>query len=212
MRYTVKILASKEGKNVEELFTTPDIKPLGEKTPVEQVQEAQNARHVLGTLEKEVFVYCDGLGRVLVNESADEPMKDIALSAETPREVKGWKLRVEFVPPEPKKWETPFGRKVKNTLLLRRCGSCLYFDRLGAEKWRGAVTHKFVGDLKAEMWDDVTKMAAAMYRAPDFQKGDMGYCPRKFSVLDRSLSACEEFKRAPRRQREAAPSTKEKES
>jgi len=197
-------------------YKTPDIHPLPEKPDPDVMMAAQEARHVLGTLLGEdkvdasdaVTVYCDDLGCVHARRAGTDAEPEVSLSHLTWRKVGSYYLRVELQYESGSNWTEmlaaalPRGRRIANLLLLRRCGRCRYFDRDGAREWRSKVTHAFGGisgginvGMSESMNDDIVKIEAANHRAPDFQRGEMGYCPKQDCGLSASLMACGAFKR-----------------
>lgn len=189
--------------------TTPDIKPLAENVSADALQEALTLRLHLGRipagLDEYVYLTCDGVG--LIHASLRDADPWTTLRHREWRQVGALFLRVEQVREPLRTWwdslqRTPRWRRILNRLLRRRCGGCLYFDVKGAHEWRSKVTHDFAGisngpdtPIGEAMHDDITKIEAANYRAPDFRPGEFGYCPRRDCGLSGRLLACGEYKR-----------------
>lgn len=201
---------------------TPDIKPCGKDVTPEEMLSAQRTRVVIGQIPSKlpscpeddgVYILCDELGCVYAAPGggptgARDPEKDVRLSHRTWRQVGPLYLRVELENEAPRNWfeyiasVLPWWRRLKNILLLRSCGKCLYFDSAGAKEWRYQVTHAFGGAsggvnvaMEDHMWDDITKIAAGTYKAPDIPKNELGYCPRRDCGLSARLQVCHEYKR-----------------
>jgi hypothetical protein len=151
-----------------------------------------------GGVEKPLHVYCDGLGCVHAGYEATET---IQLSKRTWRQVGSMWLRVEMIPTPADTWDSrtlkglSLWRRLVNRLGRRSCGKCFYFDRSGAQQWRMQATHNFLNGIQEAMWDDVTKISAADHQLPDFEQGELGYCPRKDCGLAAHLAACGDFRR-----------------
>ena len=205
---------------------TPDVKPPNEKTTAEEMQAALAERRYIGRfpaslepshpsiLRDYIHLACDGTGLVYAVwaagetfvAEADKPWKH--LMTRTWQNVGQYFVRVEMLREPVASWagviaRRSLWRRFTDWLLGRRCGRCLYFDRKGAQQWRSKMTHSFGGisggadgTLSEAMNDDITKIAAAEVRAPDFQGAEMGYCPRRDCGLSARLRACGEFKRA----------------
>jgi hypothetical protein len=231
MLYTVNILVSKTLPSqwdspdgvIGVRCATPDIKPFGEMPPPEEILAAQTTRIVIGHIPEKlpsddaecVYILCSELGLIYAAPGggdrptgADARKDDVLLSHRTWRQVGGLYLRVELENEAPGSWDAylastlSWWQRLKNRLLLRSCGKCLYFDLAGANEWRYQVTHAFGGvsggtsvTMNDHMWDDITKIAAGAYKAPDIPKNELGYCPRRDCGLSGRLQVCREYKR-----------------
>jgi len=193
---------------------TTNIKALSENVAPEVILSATAARWAIAVIPKvapRVNIFCSDLGLIYAAPRGGEAEDDVLLSRRTWRQVGGLWLRVEPEYAPAATWDDitvsklSVWRYLVNKMFKRTCSKCLYFDVKGAEQWRSKVTHVFEGAsgkagdsdgaMNAQMNDDITKISAADYRAPDFQKNEMGYCPRKNCGLAGTLMACGEFKR-----------------
>lgn len=180
--------------------------------------EASDEAVPLGIIDG-VSIYVDGLGTIWAtdpdvrghdtstyNEGPLDPREEDGrrkLSARTWRKVNDRLfLRAQPIYKPIATWQdevlvhAPFWRRLLNKLLRRRCGNCLYFDARTAYQWRTQVTHTFMGEMKASMWDDITKVAAQDVLAPDFREGEMGFCPQAKRALSARLEVCDQYRRA----------------
>lgn len=75
------------------------------------------------------------------------------------------------------------------------CRSCKYFSVRRAEEWRYETTHQFDDGSTKAMWDDIVKISASDYKAPDFTAGDMGHCAWYDNVVSGNLTGCVHYDR-----------------
>ncbi len=188
-------------------FNTEHIVPLRESPDPADVLKVNAERTLLGRLNdsSNVYIYHDGVGCIHAGRAPDST---VLLSKRTWLEIDGVWLRAEQVCVPQTTWADAVLSRLSwwcrflNWLLRRRCGTCFYFDVVGAKEWRMKITHVFGGNHKGmdvsmeeKMWNDVTKMAASDVQAPDFFPGEFGYCPKRDCGLAATLVACKDFRK-----------------
>lgn len=222
MLYKVRVLlADKEiipwdALECIEEFTcqTPELKPLPEKPSDAEMNAAkQNLRQILKVENGEdtISVWCDDLGSFYATAGTvfSTTTSTTQLSRRTWRQVGKRFLRVEPVFEPMTTWDDLVNSKLTRRqrfvrwFFRQRCGGCAFFDVRGASEWRKMVTHAFhapakgegAGPMSMSMWDDITKISAEQYRAPDILPGEMGYCVKLDRGLAAMLPACAQYHR-----------------
>lgn len=197
-----------EDESRKDSFTTGDIVPFSEFAKAQDIINASEERHFLGSISGvtaeaiRVSIFHDDLGCVHAAVAGEDAGEAKQLNKRVGVVVGGLTLTCDLdYDAQTSSWSAVMvsklsrGRRFLNWLFQRRCGKCAFFDRQGAQQWRMQSTHTFDDKSGTSMWDDVTKIASTQAHAPDFQPGDFGYCPKRDCGLAYNLEACESFKR-----------------